>query len=105
DLGSGILPNSSNTVSLFYSAPATSVITISLTVNTGAPAFCTASTSDNFTIYVYNGDFIASDSIVCRGETLTFSITPDSKGLGAWLWSYGDATSSATLTPPASSIT
>jgi hypothetical protein len=109
DLGAGPIPNSNSVVSLFYSAPTTSVVTISLTVNTGAPAFCSSSTSRNFTIYVYNGDFLMSDSIVCHNQSLTFSISPNSSGLGAWLWSYGDATSSTTLfanaTPPNPTVT
>ncbi|MDI1354202.1 MAG: PKD domain-containing protein [bacterium] len=106
NLGTGVLiGNTSNIVALPFSASVNSVVAISLTVNTGAPAFCVANISKSFTVYAYQADFVMTKSIVCLGETMTFSLTPTTNGLGAWVWSFGDATSSPTLfanaSPPA----
>jgi gliding motility-associated-like protein len=104
NLGSGILPSSSNTVSLLYSAPVNSQVVISLSVNSGAPAFCASSVVKNFTIFAFDADFVTSNTLVCFNQALSFSLTPSSFGLEAWVWSFGDATSSSTLfassTPP-----
>lgn len=97
NLGSGIIASTSNTVSLSYSTPASTVIAITLTINSGSPGFCVNSVSKNFTVSAYQADFVSSNSIVCNGYPLTFSLTPGSFGLGAWVWSFGDATSSPTL--------
>lgn len=109
NLGSGVLASTSNTVSLSYSTPTSTVIAVTLTVNTGSPAFCVNSISKNFTVSAYQADFISSNSVVCNGKPLNFSLTPASFGLGAWVWSFGDAVSSPTLfanssPPPTASI-
>lgn len=97
NLGSGIVPSTNSIVSLFYASQTNSTVLITLTVNTGAPAFCTSAAQKSFTIYSYDADFLMSDSIVCNGNSLTFSFTPQTYGLGAWLWSFGDASSTTTL--------
>lgn len=97
NLGSGILATSNSVVSLFYASQTNSAVAVTLTVNTGAPAFCTASVQKTFTVFAYDADFLLSDSIVCNGAALNFSFAPSTYGLAAWLWSFGDATSTTTL--------
>ena len=108
NLGGGGLSNSNNIVTNAYNVTTTSVVAISLTVNTGAPAFCSASTTKNFTIYVTHADIALSKTVICLGEQIQLNVV-NASGVSAWIWDFGDAAPSATVyansTPPPTNYT
>jgi gliding motility-associated-like protein len=87
-----------NVVAFPFSASTTSVVVISMSVNSGAPYFCGSSVTKNFTVYVANADIVASKTLMCLGDEVKFNVdTTGGGGVKAWVWDFGDATSTATL--------
>lgn len=108
NLGVGDIPNTNDIVTNFYTSQVTtSLVAISMTVSTGAPASCSASISKNFTIYAASADIAVSKTTVCLGETVQLNIV-NPQGVSAWVWDFGDATPSGTVytvnSPPSSTL-
>jgi len=98
NLGSAVLTNTNNVVGNTYNPvpPVTTTVAVSMTVNTGAPAYCTASVTKNFTIYVADASIALSKTVICLGESIQLDII-NSTGVSAWIWDFGDATPSGTV--------
>lgn len=82
-----------------YIADGTYPVTLTVTSIDG----CTATA--NATIYVLpapEASFTQTDTIICSGETVTFSDLSQATGssLASWFWDFGNGTTDTTSTPP-----
>ncbi|PBQ34048.1 hypothetical protein CNR22_20445 [Sphingobacteriaceae bacterium] len=96
NLGSGILTNNGDVVTAFYTTPTSSVVAVTLTVGTGAPAYCRGSVTKNFTITAVSAEIALSKTLVCVGDSIKLTIA-NANNVGSWIWDYGDATPSGTV--------
>jgi gliding motility-associated-like protein len=110
DLGGGFgQVVSQNTVSNSFSSLTNTVVPISVMVTTGAPNYCQSTVTKNFNLYVVKANVALTNSIVCLGGSIKFSIdTTQGAGVLAWVWDFGDLSLSPTVTafptPPASTV-
>jgi gliding motility-associated-like protein len=87
-----------NKITVSFSVTSTTAITVSMSVNTGAPYFCSATAAKNLTVYIAKANIVASKTLVCLGDEVMFSIdTANGGGVKSWVWDFGDASSTTTV--------
>lgn len=85
DLGTGNPVIPSQTVGALYDSPGQYTVSLNVSTSYG----CADSVIKTFNVEGPLGDFDLNDTLICRGESIEFTIK-DTSNVDSWAWDFGD---------------
>jgi gliding motility-associated-like protein len=95
DLHDGAVTNNAlSTITDLYATPGTYTVSLTETTTNG----CTATNTYTFTVNGPIANFTVSKDSICKGQSITFTIT-DTTDVYTWGWDFGDGTGDTAVSP------